>query len=420
MTDNTPVEVAIVGAGIVGLAAAFRIASQGKSVLLIDKQEPGHGCSYGNAGVIATDSIEPLASWRTLRELPRYFLKRNGPVAIHPRYLLRALPWLARFALAARRFDAGVAALQSLQARSLSAFASLLDDAACSALLQQRGHLLVSEDIASKPAIIKQQRWLDTHGVDSQWLNREQLQALAPDLSQAVHGGLFFPNTAHVSNPYEVCRGLADAFGRAGGRELRANVRHVEPLANGQFVLHTEGQAVTARKLLITAGAESHKLARALGHRAPLDVERGYHLTVTGQLPDLRVPVASYERHTYMTPLNSGLRITGFVEFGGTELPPVAKRFESLRQHLHGLLPAAQWTVTSSWMGGRPSLPDHLPMIGRSARHPNAIFAFGHQHLGLTLSGITAEIASALINNTECPLDIRPFRCDRFDRADSS
>ncbi len=77
-TDHKAAEVAVIGAGIVGLAAAFRIAAQGKSVLLIDKQEPGHGCSYGNAGVIATDSIEPLASWQTLRELPRYLLKQEG------------------------------------------------------------------------------------------------------------------------------------------------------------------------------------------------------------------------------------------------------------------------------------------------------------------------------------------------------
>ncbi len=172
---------------------------------------------------------------------------------------------------------------------------------------------------------------------------------------------------------------------------------------------------MNASQLLITAGAGSHKLARALGHRVPLDVERGYHLTVTGQLPDLQVPVASYERHTYMTPMSCGLRITGFVEFGGSELPPVSKRYATLQRHLDGLLPTAEWSVVSSWMGGRPSLPDHLPMIGRCDQHRNAILAFGHQHLGLTLAGITAEIVTALINNTASPLDIRPFRCGRFD-----
>ncbi|ANO51752.1 NAD(P)/FAD-dependent oxidoreductase [Woeseia oceani] len=414
-TDNTAAEVAVVGAGIVGLAAAFRIASQGKSVLLIDKQEPGHGCSYGNAGVIATDSIEPLASWQTLRKLPRYLLERDGPVSVHPRYLLRALPWLARFALAARQFDSGVAALRSLQARSLDAFTSLLQDAGSSALLKRRGHVLISEDIASKPAMMGQRHWLATHGIDCHWLGVEQLQALAPGLTQAVHGGLFFPHTAHVVNPLEVSRSLLKAFTQIGGRLSRTNVRHVEPSADGSFVLYTDGQTVKAKQLLIAAGAGSRHLARTLGHRVPLDVERGYHLTVTGQLPDLQVPVASYERHTYMTPMSCGLRITGFVEFGGTELPPVNKRHVTLQRHLSALLPTAEWSIESSWMGGRPSLPDHLPMIGRCDKHPNAILAFGHQHLGLTLSGITAEIVSALVSDTECPLEIQPFRCGRFD-----
>ncbi|MCB1844123.1 MAG: FAD-binding oxidoreductase, partial [Halioglobus sp.] len=414
MTDAQTTDVAVVGAGIIGLAAALRIALQGKQLILIDRQAPGRGCSYGNAGVIASDSIEPLASPNTLRQIPRNLAGRESSLALHPRYLLRALPWLARFAWAARRFDEGVLALRSLQVHSLSAFTSLLEDAACGNLLKPRGYLLVSEDGRNKAELIAKQRWLEARGVSSTWMGRDQLQQLAPGLNAAVYGGLYFPDTAHVVDPYRVCRSLAKAVEKAGGRILRADVRHIECTADKRFVLRTDGLPVDAGKLVIAAGAWSRTLAAQLGHRLPLDVERGYHITASGLLPELRVPLASHERHTYMTPMSDGLRITGFVEIGGTELPPVEKHYNTLQRHLRELLPSAELSAVSTWMGCRPSMPDHLPVIGRSSRYENAIFAFGHQHLGLTLSGITADIVAALIAEQPVPIDIRPFRCSRF------
>lgn len=404
----------MIGAGIIGLAAALRIALQGKSITLIDRQLPGRACSYGNAGVIASDSIEPLASLQTLRQVPRSLVGHNSSLALHPRYLLRALPWLARFVWAARRFDDGVSALRTLQTHSLGAFTSLLEDAGCANLLKARGHLLVSEDQNNKAELMTKQRWLEAHGISAAWMAREQLQQLAPGLAAAVYGGLYFPDTAHVVEPYRVCRGLAKAVENAGGRILRADVHRIESVAGERFMLHTDGRPVEAGKLVIAAGAWSRTLASQLGHRLPLDVERGYHLTASGLLPEIRVPVASHERHTYMTPMSSGLRITGFVEIGGTELPPVEKRYSMLRRHLCELLPSAELSGVSPWMGCRPSMPDHLPVIGRCSRHRNAIFAFGHQHLGLTLSGITADIVAALIADLQSPIDIQPFRCSRF------
>jgi D-amino-acid dehydrogenase len=81
---------------------------------------------------------------------------------------------------------------------------------------------------------------------------------------------------------------------------------------------------------------------------------------------------------------------------------------------LRELFPKSRLPELSNWMGFRPSLPDHLPVIGISPLHRNAIFAFGHQHLGLTLAGVTADIVDDLISGIEPAVDLRPFRADRF------
>jgi D-amino-acid dehydrogenase len=70
--------------------------------------------------------------------------------------------------------------------------------------------------------------------------------------------------------------------------------------------------------------------------------------------------------------------------------------------------------VSDTWLGFRPTLPDSLPVIGRSKQNPNLIFAFGHHHLGLTLGGITGKLVSEIAAGATPSLDVTPFRPDRF------
>ncbi len=409
--------IAVVGAGIVGAACALRLARAGHAVTLIDREGPGRGCSRGHAALIATHATEPLSSPETLKSALRYLFGEHAPLAIHPRYLLRALPWMLRFALATRRFEEGTAALAALQEQSLAAFTRLLDDAGLESLLKARGHLMVTETREGRATLTARQKVFDGRGIKSRWLDRNDIEQLAPGLSPAVMGGLYFADTAHVTDPLRVCRGLAIALERAGGVVEKAEVHGIEARGERGFTLAAGERSFDCDIVIVAAGAWSGPLARQLGHRVPLDTERGYNLTTDGWYSDLTLPVGSLERHTYLAPLASGLRITGFSELGGVSLPPVSRRFDKLREHLHALVPAAELSGSTEWMGHRPSLPDHLPVIGRSSRHPGALFAFGHQHLGLTLSAVTAEIIEALVAGREPPVDPAPFRIERFQKA---
>jgi D-amino-acid dehydrogenase len=114
-----------------------------------------------------------------------------------------------------------------------------------------------------------------------------------------------------------------------------------------------------------------------------------------------------------VTRFRSGLRAASFVEFGRQASPPDPAKFARLRAHVAALgLPFAQPGV--EWMGARPTLPDYLPAIGRSSAANNLYYAFGHQHLGLTLAAVTGEAVTALVTGAQPAIDLAPFSIGRF------
>lgn len=408
--------IAVIGAGVIGLSIAFRLAREHRGVVLVDRREPGREASFGNAGHIATEQIFPLASPATIRNAPALLFGKNRPLSIRREHALKILPWLTRFAWASRprSFKRGTEALRSLQSAALDSLENLFGLAGISPLLHGRGHMIVVESKDSLPAVDAQRGLFDRHGIESEWLNPDDVKARAPELKPDITGALSLTGTGHVTNPYKVCKGLHDAFTGAGGRTLRADVRQIATDADGGFRLEMGLDTLTADKVIVAAGAWSSSLAAQLGSPVPLDTERGYSVTADGWRGRFDVSIASLERMTIMTPMDCGLRITGFVEFGGLDLPPRQRSLNRLKQHLRELVPEIDLRDAAEWMGFRPSLPDHLPVIGRAPAHPNAIFAFGHQHLGLTLAGVTADIVTALAADCDLPVDIRPFRPDRF------
>ena len=415
MADDAP-EVLVVGAGVVGLGCAFRFAREGRRVLLVDRGEPGMGASFGNAGHIATEQIFPLASPSTVLGAFRYLFERDGPLSIRAAYFPAILPWLLRFTWASRpsAYVRGVAALSSLQRTARADFAELLGDAGAADLVHLAGHLLVVERAQSVATAKKDLAELAGFGVEAEWLEPGGVRELAPEITANVAGALRFTGTGHVDDPYLVSKALADAFLAAGGRVVQAEVARIES-GGGGFTAHAlSGAQFHARKLVLSCGAWSKALAAQLGYTVPLDTERGYQITLPGVTPRFNIPIASFERKFIMTPMAMGLMLTSTVEFGGLDLPANERRFDSIARNVRALAPGIATEGMTTWMGFRPSLPDHLPVLGRAPDGRDLVFAFGHQHLGLTLAGVTARIVAAAIAGRDTEVDLAPFAPDRF------
>ncbi len=71
-------------------------------------------------------------------------------------------------------------------------------------------------------------------------------------------------------------------------------------------------------------------------------------------------------------------------------------------------------TPDQEWLGFRPTLPDSLPVIGYSGDSQNVLLAFGHQHIGLTLAGITGKLIAELVNGEQPSHNIAALSPRRF------
>ncbi len=232
MTSNphsTSADIVVIGAGIIGLACALRLQLDGLKVALIDRDAPGYGASFGNAGHIATEQIHPLASPQVVRGALSMLMDAEGALRVRPQYLFGIAPWLVRFLWASRpsAYARGVAAPSALQTTAAADLTDLLRDANASHLLHMDGHLVIVERAASLVSAKREIDDLANHGVHADWLNADQVRKLAPDIEAPIRGAYHYHGTGHVEDPLAVCHALFAAFTRAGGQFSRCNITHI-------------------------------------------------------------------------------------------------------------------------------------------------------------------------------------------------
>ena len=419
-SDKHAASITIVGAGVVGLTAAIELQRNGFDVTIIEKEEAGAGASKGNAGHFATEQVFPLADPRILPKLPGMLMDPLGPFRIQPRYFFKALPWFMRFLLnmlPGRRAN-NSRAIRQLNENAIGAMKELVNFCGCEELLTLNGSLLVFEDTP----LAEVQKELSAYaraGVDVQLLDGEQVRKLEPSLSKTITHALYFTQVGHTGDPYRLCQVFKQKFISLGGKfETEELVKIAVAKTSAAINLETRnGSSKYAEKLIITAGAWSKPFAKQLGYSVPLESERGYHLMMPQQ-STLSRPVASYNRKFIITPMENGTRLAGTVEFGGLKAPLVDARADCLFPHGKALLPTLFENATVAdgerWMGFRPSLPDSLPVLGRSEKQSNVFFSFGHQHLGLTWSALTAKLLAQEVLGEQTNIDLHPYRIDRF------
>ncbi|MFJ2319654.1 NAD(P)/FAD-dependent oxidoreductase [Pseudomonas sp. NPDC087817] len=419
--NNVSHDIAVVGAGIIGVACALRLARQGQRVVVIDQQKPGHGASFGNAGHLATEQVFPIADLSILKRLPAMLMDPMGPLRLDWRYMPRALPWFTRLLLNLRAepFQKTVAGLRALNESSLDAWHRLLGDIQRPDLLKVDGSLLVFERPESRQAIDALQVRLRQQQVPVDFWPAGAVRESAAQFSDQIQGGLFFPRTGHFLDPYRVVCELVEAAKASDVSFVRQQVQGGYVREHGVSLITGTG-GLTASRVLIACGAHSAKLTTALtGKKVPLDTERGYHLMLPQEHNRLPFPVTSLERKFIMTPMSEGLRLAGTVEFAGLERPPSMERAWQLHRLTQGLFRKdLSAEAATPWMGFRPSLPDSLPVIDQACGG-KVLLAFGHQHLGLTQAAVTAEMvvrmvcATALNESASLP-NIEPYRLNRF------
>jgi len=416
MAQPEQIDVAIVGAGIIGLATAWKLQEAGRSVLLIDRKGVAEETSRGNAGGFAFSDVLPLASSGVLRKLPRWLGDPLGPLTIPPAYLPRITPWLLRFWRAGwpDRVRASIAAQSALMRLAASEMASLVNGANLSGMVRSDGALELYESEGELAAAGPGWAVRKAEGISFEHVRGAELAALQPGLSPRFVAGTFVPQWQTVSDPFDFATAIGSSVMARGGKLMIAGVDALAALAGGIEIRLSDGRTLIASKVVIACGAWSKPLAAALGDNLPLETERGYNTTLPPGAFDLKRQLTFGGHAFVVTPLTSGIRIGGAVELGGLSLPPNFARADAMLNKAKAFLPDLRIDGGKQWMGFRPSMPDSLPVIGASRRSPDIVYAFGHGHLGLTQSAATGRLVADLLTGARAPLDLAPFSPQRF------
>ncbi|MFT4163086.1 NAD(P)/FAD-dependent oxidoreductase [Shinella sp.] len=408
--------VVVIGAGVVGLSAAIALEARGLAVTVLEREEPAAGASAGNAGAFAFTDILPLASPGILKKAPKWLLDPLGPLSVPPSYALQIAPWMFRFwrACSASRVAHSTAAQTALMDLSRAELEPFLAGTGTASMLRKEGNLQVYESQAELDASLPGWKARAEHGIEFRHMNAAEMAEIQPGLAPRFTHGTFTPGWYSIADPKLYTLALADHFQARGGRIERAEVSSLHPIEGGVEIRTTDGRTLRAQKVVLAAGAFSHRVARSLGENIPLETERGYNTTLPADAFDLRTQVTFGGHGFVVTRLSTGIRVGGAVELGGLKLPPNFRRSEAMLERARAFLPGLKPEGGVQWMGFRPSLPDSLPAIGPARATPRVVYAFGHGHLGLTQSAGTARLVAELLTDGRTAIDIAAFSPQRF------
>jgi D-amino-acid dehydrogenase len=416
LTETTSIDVAIIGAGIIGVCTAFKLQEAGRTAVLIDRKGIAEETSRGNAGAFAFSDVIPMATSGVLQKLPKWLSDPLGPLTIRPEYLPQITPWLMRFWRAGwpDRVAASLKAQSAMMQVARAEAEALIAATGLDGMIRRDGVLELHESEAELKRTARDDAAKSAEGIEFRHVRGAELADLQPGLSPRITCATFIPKWQTVSDPYDYAVAVGKAAMARGASFRRAEVTGLRPDDDGVTVAFSDGTTLRARQVVVAGGAWSKRLTAPLGDNIPLETERGYNTTLPGYSFDLKRQLVFGGHGFVVTPLETGIRIGGAVELGGLELPPHFKRADAMLQKAAMFMPGLATTGGKQWMGFRPSLPDSLPAIGLSRASRNVVYAFGHGHLGLTQSAGTGKLVAELLTGAPPSLDLTPFSPQRF------
>lgn len=403
----------VVGNGLVGACTALAMQRAGLQVTIID---PGHdeaAASHGNAGHLAVEQTQPLASRANVRILPRRLFSLGGPVAFPIRDVGSWLPFGLKLlsATSPRRMERGRSVMESLLSEAIGAWQRLTTRLNAVDLIRTDGHWMTWESMASAQRSLT--HWQSSYKgpVTVAMASPAELEALCSRFNQKPRAAARFIGTGHITDLRSLRRVLLQAFLDAGGRLVANAVQEV-----GDAVVLKDGQTERADVVVVAAGIGASRILEGVCGPIPLIAERGYHVETAmdgSQVTPQGLPVVFDDRNVILAPFSTSLRLSGFTEFAQSDSPPDARKWQTLMRHAQALgLPMSP--EGRCWMGSRPTLPDYLPAIGRHPRWHALFYAFGHNHLGVTLAARTAELVCHLIEGDASSDVLAALALERF------
>ena len=408
--------VAIIGAGVVGMASACALNRKGYEVTVFDPYYPGEGgSSKTNAGHIGASDIFPLSTpgihWKALKML----MDSDAPLKVPLKDFLPQIPWFWRFLLTSNtnRFKRATDALSYLCHNSISDTKELLEYSNIAEKLEQNGCAFIYDTALSFNKSIKSWDERSSRGFSSEVLHAKKIAKITPTINEKFKYAYLSHHWAKVSEPSDIVRGLADSAKMNGVTFCHERINSVSEKLNSILINFDKGNS-KYDAVVIAAGINSVSLAKSLGDFLPITAERGYNVTIPLSNIDIDIPIVFADRGIVATSLESGLRIGGWAEYAHFSRAANPNYFDSIARISKDLFPGLNIENANYWMGSRPSTPDSVPVISKSLKIDRVFYNCGHGHYGLTHAATSANLLCSLIEGEQNSNEIKALSIDRF------
>ncbi len=410
-------DVLVVGAGVVGVAAAHFLAARGRAVTVVEAGDVASGSSYGNAGLFVPSHSVPLAAPGVVAKGMRWMFDPDSPFYIKFRWDRALLSWLWKFRAACRedRARRAIPLLRDLHRASGGLFDELvrLDGMDCA--WARRGLLSVCRTKRALEDGMAEAKLLGEYGLATEVLDAPAARALVPALREGLAGAIRWPEDAHLE-PASFVRTLARHAEARGAKILtRTEVIGFDAAGPRIAEVRTTRGLFRPEEVVLAAGSWSPGLARSLGLAVPIQPAKGYSIALSMPSPPPSLPLLLAEAKVGVTPMGKFLRLAGTLEIAGLDFSINERRVEAIRrgarEFLEGLDSLEELEV---WRGLRPCTPDGLPMVGRPRRLENLILATGHAMIGLSLGPITGKLVAEIAARETPSIDLALLSPDRF------
>ncbi|MBO4255740.1 NAD(P)/FAD-dependent oxidoreductase [Streptomyces griseorubiginosus] len=412
----------VVGGGVVGLCAAYYLAREGVPVEVVERRAIGSGASRGNAGWVCLSHSTPVPAPGVVRYALRSLGRPDSPLYVRPLPDPAFARWLWRFwrSSTPAAFRRGYAAIAELNRDTFDLFDGLRA-AGVGTTLTRPGmvHAFLSPTEARHHLALQREMADGRYPLPDDVVTGEEARLLDDALSPQVRAAYLVEGEG-VVDPEAFARGLAEALGALGVKvHENTGVTGFRTTAGRVTAVSTTTGELPCSGAVIAAGMRSAGLLRALGRPLPLQAGKGYSFSVDLD-PAPRHTLYFGERRAVASPIGATTRIGGTMELSGNNNRLDWRRVVAVALASRHYL--GRWfddpddlvgQIRDPWVGGRPFLPDGLPVVDQLPGYDNAFVATGHGMLGITLGPVTGHRLTEYIRTGRRPEVLTPFRFDR-------
>jgi len=406
-------DVVVLGAGMIGVSCALHLQAKGKSVVLLDRRPPGLETSYGNAGIIQCEAIEPYELPRKLSFLLSVATNRRVDVRYHPSALMQLLgPLRSYYRNSAPEIHATIAkAYESIIALSLETHEQLITAARAEALKGGDGFCTLFRTESELEKFLAKADRRERHGIRLKKLDAAAIHVLEPAISSAFIGGVHWLDPVPIKDPGALVQAYARLFEEHDGLVMQGDAMSLQRIGTQAWQVDAaDAQMIQCSKVVVALGPWSVALTRRFGYAPPLFPKRGYHMHYAPtQGGPLNHPIIDAEYGYVVVPTTTGIRLTTGAELALVDAPATPHQLHAAEAIAKRDFPLGERIDAEPWKGARPCFPDMKPVIGAVPGVDGMWCAFGHGHQGFTLGPITGELLAAQMTGAKPRIDMTAF-----------